>query len=68
MSDTSIDWVELSRADEMSVAQEEARQALLSRGIRVEDLTEEVLRLDVGLDENRKTYYRVRVHQSVVAS
>jgi hypothetical protein len=68
MSDAPLDWIELSRADEMSTAQEEARQALLSRGIRAEDLSGEVLRLDVGLDENRRTYYRVRVHSSVLAS
>jgi len=68
MSDAPVDWTELSRADAMSTAQDEARQVLFSRGIRAEDLSAEVLRLDVGLDENRKTYYRVRVHNSVLAS
>jgi hypothetical protein len=63
---TESGWIEVSREREMALAQESARTALAARGIRVDDLSPEVLRLDVGLDENRETYYRVRVHESVV--
>jgi hypothetical protein len=52
----------------MALAQERARTDLEARGIRIDDLSPEELRLDVGLDEDHQTYYRVRIHESVVRS
>jgi hypothetical protein len=62
----SAGWIQISRESEMSAAQERARDFLNQRGIDPSDLSPEVLRLDVGLDENRNTYYRVRIHKSVL--
>jgi hypothetical protein len=39
MTDVPVDWIELSRTDTMSTAQEEARLALLSHGIVAEELS-----------------------------
>jgi hypothetical protein len=58
-------WTEISREREMSSAQERAREALALRGIDLRALHAGTLRLDVGLDENKETYYRVRVLTSV---
>jgi hypothetical protein len=65
---TEPGWIEVSREREMALTQESAHTALAVRGIRIDDLSPKVLRLDVGLDENRETYYRVRVHESVVGA
>lgn len=65
---TEPGWIEVSREREMAVAQESARAALAAKGIQVDNLCPDVLRLDVGLDENHETYYRVRVHESVVGA
>lgn len=65
--ETGSSWIEISREREMSTAQERARIYLAQRGIDPSDLSPEVLKLDVGLDENHETYYRVRVHDSVLA-
>jgi hypothetical protein len=59
-------WIEISREHEMPIAQQVARDVLASHGLDPDNLSPEVLRLDVGLDEERQTYYRVRVHESVL--
>ena len=56
-------WIEISREREVATAQERARDFLTQKGINPSALSPEVLRLDVGLDENRDSYYRVRVHK-----
>jgi hypothetical protein len=60
-------WIEISREREMTAAQERARDFLAQKGIDPSDLSPDVLRLDVGLDKNRNSYYRVRVHESALS-
>jgi hypothetical protein len=60
-------WIEISREREMPEARQIARDILASHGLDPDNLSSEVVRLDVGLDEERQTYYRVRVHESVLS-
>lgn len=63
----SEEWVELASGYDKDSVKVVAQAELARVGLSPDDLTNEQLKLDIGLDTDFKDFYRVCVHKSIAA-
>lgn len=61
------EWIELVVGDELSDVKASAREILAKKGIDVDSLSSDQVRVDVGLDADRKSLYRIKVRPTVLS-
>ena len=64
----AVDWLRLAEGLDLSTVRREAADALAARGIAIETLDENDVRIDIIRGIDRRTYYRLRVRTSAIAT
>jgi hypothetical protein len=66
MSADLDEWVQLSIGDDRATVKDLAEAELARHGVRLGDLSDEQLRIDIGTDTDLRDFFRVRVRRSVL--